>query len=1100
MTEYSSPSNLIKIDKHTGKVAYPNIILQGRSRDNVIGKINNYENYNLSLVGIGIDEVSFDVYKYVNGVKNERWDDLVDLKVIELQKYGRFQIKVSYADEAQTIKSVVGQSLEVELAQLPLREFHVNDEEDMDMVKTEYSEHKYKDGEFVPVYFYNESNPERSLLHMVLADKAPHWRIGHVPTYVSMSEEAEAELASEFMRTYTEDGTSIYDFLTGTVAQETNVVFVFDTIQRIIHCYSLIDCYQTDDAGNRVLVEKGIGDDTLVFATKRNIVNQVSIDSNEDQVKNCFFVEGGDDTINGMLAAVNMNGTRYIWKFAPFQLADMSEELRDALEQYQRDISDPVIQDEYYGEDGIFTNLCNAYQELYLKESTMMPGLISVDPKTAEYHYNKIIGGLSSDVVYVSNINDYDSEHFTGVTNNIKALAEVMTDSRYKVEIIKDTTSYSYIEGSPTGTWEGKIKVTRNTDETNTYPIDIEHSQYVRVTIGNGNTPDGEYEFVKQKIMKALASSDMQNLDFSIEDSQDRIEEYFNQYALNRLNSFYDAYNECVNILEKYGSNTKSEIQAELYEQYKKVLTAITAVRTERQEEVKAINGQIEILKGLQVGFADKYNLDLRKRLGKKLYEEFCSYRREDTYSNPNYTSDNKETVAEQLEMAKELMDVADAELSKACMLQRTVSTSLGNLLILPEFEQLYDSFALFNYIRIQTDDEILKLRLIGIDFSGDSIQDINVTFSEQIETVDRKTSDIENILNSAQSMATSFPVTVRQAKQGESANKEFVDIHANGLNATKAMITNNDNNEVTITNIGLLAKRMDDEGYYGKKQLRISGNGMYLTDDAWDSLKMAVGEIIYNDKPCYGVLADVLVGDLIVGNELNITGNITVGNDLKIGGVIQSENYDPEKKEGSMLKLGDGTFDFAGGNLTYDFENGLKINGNGTFSGTIYATDGEFNGILNVNKCTDMNNNLSYSFSVDNNGVAYSRSYDSELSIYNGRIQSLSNSRDFAGYYAGFNEGEDVGYGHVELSVNSLEAICHSAQGINSDGSFHYTQYGYKLSNEGVYCNSYGAICELDAFDCKCNANGYSFSGIYKKVEELKTWVQNNFEPKAQG
>jgi hypothetical protein len=83
--------------------------------NNVIGKIINYDNYNLSLVGVGIDEVSFDVPKYVNGVKASCWDDLIDLKVIELKKYGRFQIKVSYTDETQTTKSVVGQSLEVEL-------------------------------------------------------------------------------------------------------------------------------------------------------------------------------------------------------------------------------------------------------------------------------------------------------------------------------------------------------------------------------------------------------------------------------------------------------------------------------------------------------------------------------------------------------------------------------------------------------------------------------------------------------------------------------------------------------------------------------------------------------------------------------------------------------------------------------------------------------------------------------------------------------------------------------------------------------------------------------------------------------------------------
>ena len=294
MISHSTPSKIIKIDKHTNKIEYPTILLEKRN-GSIIGKISDYTKYNLKLVASGVDEVSFNVHKYVNGKKCSVWDDLSDLKIIELKGYGRFQISVGYADNEHTIKTIFGQSLEVELGQITLENFHINDDEDMDMVKTEYSEHKYdSEGNFIPVTFYNKNNPKRSLLHMVLADKASHWNIGHVPNYVSMSEDAEAELASEFQRMYTEDSTSIYDFLTGTVAKETNVVFTFDTINRIINCYNLFECEI-----NGVVVNSNdiIGEDTLIFATKRNIAKEINIESNEDQVKNCFRIEGGDDTI-----------------------------------------------------------------------------------------------------------------------------------------------------------------------------------------------------------------------------------------------------------------------------------------------------------------------------------------------------------------------------------------------------------------------------------------------------------------------------------------------------------------------------------------------------------------------------------------------------------------------------------------------------------------------------------------------------------------------------------------------------------------------------------------------------------------------------------
>ena len=874
MTNHSNPCQIIKIDKQTNKIDLPDILLETRSGE-IIGKISKYENFNSSLVGIGIDEVSFDVCKYVDGKKCPIWDDLIDLKLIELTGYGRFQIKVNYADNAKTVKAILGKSLEVELGQLYLNEFHVNDDEATDMVVTDYSKGNYDNkGNFIPTVFCNFKDEEHSLLHRVLKDKATHWSIGNVPTYVSMSEDAEAELSNKFQRTYTENGTSIYDFLTGVVALETNVVFIFDTFERKIHCYNLFDCYK-----NGKIVESGIGDDTLVFASKKNFLNEVSIESNQDQVKNCFRVEGGDDTITAMIAAVNMNGTNYVWKFSDFQLSDMSEELQKAIKDYQEEMSLQSTKDKYYGENGIYTKLCEAYEQLYLKESTMMPSLTTVEIGTAEEQYNNVVSGLNTSTVYVSNINNYSSSAFTGVINQVESYATILMDSRFEIEVVEGSTSFSYDKETDTyGTWKGKIKITQKTDETNTCPVIIENSAYISVKIGNGNTVDGEIEYMRQKVQKALAKQDMTNLDFSYTDSDKEIRSYFEQFSLNRLKSFYDAYNECISILAELVSTNKSDIAKDLYDEYYKVLAIIDEVKNTRQKEVDIINSEISILKDKQMQFQNDHNFQKHlEKYGENLYKEFCMYRREDTYSNPNYTSDSLETTTELLNKAKELMEVADSELSKACMLQRTVSTSLSNLLILPEFEPLYDSFALFNYIRIKTDDEILKLRLIGVDFSGDSIENINVTFSEKVESVDGKEFDTESILQQAASIATSYSSTVKQAKQGESANKEFIDIYANGLNATKAMLSNNDSNEVTMTGAGLIAKRMDDEGFYGDKQLRIVGNGMYLTDDAWKSLKMAVGEIIYinpitgEEEKAYGIIADTIIGNLIAGKQAYI-------------------------------------------------------------------------------------------------------------------------------------------------------------------------------------------------------------------------------------
>lgn len=955
MTTNSKPSQIIKIDKHTNKIALPTILLQTRSF-NTIGKLN-YTNFNVSLVANGIDEISFEVHKYVDGRICPIWDSIEDLKLVEVEDYGRFQIKVSYTDNTETIKAIHGQSLEVELGQIYLNNFHVNDEEATDMVYSDYSKDNYdligdpdeKNYVYVPTTFYRDKNsasysdkdPKRSLLDRVLADKGSHWKIGHVPTYVSMSEDDEAELASTFQRIYTVDGTSIYDFLTGDVVKETNVIFVFNTFERVIDCYSLIDCYKTNPDGTRTLVEHAYGDDTNILVSKKNLASEISIESNQEELKNCFRVEGGDDLITASVAAVNMNGTNYIWCFSDLQFRDMSEELRSKIEEYQGIMSDPETKEIYYGENGIYTRLCNAYEELYQKESSLMPCLTTVDSGDAKTQYEKVVSALESSTVYVTSVGNYTAGAHTGLDRMVIEYASIFMDSRFKIEVVNDKESNISQFDEDAKKWKGKIKITQKTNSSNTYPTIVDNFQRIEVKIddkysSNGKIdPSGELEFVRQKTLKALAESDMQNFDFT-SINEDKARSYFEQFALNRLTSFYDAYERCLSIMGDFGVvQDKTDERRKLYDEYYKILSVIGEVKKVREQEVQAIKDKIGVIEGEQIKFQNDEKYNFEKFLGEELYKEFCLYRREDTYSNSNYTSDNLNTTADLLNKAQELLKVAETELKKACVLQRTVSASLGNLLALPEFEPLYEQFSLYNFIRIRTEDEIIKLRLIKIEFDGDSIDGVNVTFSEQIESVDKRLSDMESVLQQASSIATSYSSTVKQAKQGANANNQYVDMVTNGLVAAKTSLATDIHNEVEITGAGIIARRMDDEGFYGDKQMKISGNRLYFTNNAWKSVAMAIGEILFNGEEKYGIIAECIVGKMIAGE------NMTISNE-----------------NGTVEITGDGIVIYDNKKNKVFF---ADADGNLTLTGNINATGGKIGGLFISDKSLSVKYGFNY-------------------------------------------------------------------------------------------------------------------------------------------
>lgn len=915
------PYKIIKLDRYTHKIPSPTLLLMTRSFD-VIGKVSHYENWNMSLVGNGIDEISFTVAKYVNGILNPVWDDLIDLKVIEVRDFGRFEITVNYTDNTKTEKVVHGQSLEVELSQIYLHDFHVNDEDAMSMEITQYNENDFDtNGNFIPTVFYDENDEKHSLLNRVIADKAPHWKIGYVTPYIALSEEDEHESSDTFQRTYTGEGTTIYDFLTGDVAKESNVIFVFDTINREINCYSLCDCI---DQKTGELLAPGIGEDTTILVSKRKLANEISISSNKDNVKNCFRVEGGDEIISDMIRVANMNGSNYIYQFADFQYKDMPKELVARLKKYKEEMSQQS--DAYYGENGIYTRLCKKYDDLVYYESSMMPD-VSIKDTTAEEQYRTMVNSLKTTVIGVSSVNNYSNNLFLGVSNNVEAMANILIDARYSAKIIEESTSYD----STTHKWTGNIQVTRTVDDTDYYP---KTSDGMAATF-TVSISDDELTFTRQKVEKALAKGSMLDIDFEVKNmSQAEMKSYFGQYCLNRLKSFYDGYNSCLSVLMSLNtkiSDASSSTYKDMYDKYHTRMEIVESLRNERQLQVDSINAEIDALLKEQKAFQDTWNFE--KYLGTDLYKIFCSYRREDSYVNNNYISDGLST-SECVTKAKELIDAATKELKKACVLQRTVTVNLNNLFALPEFEPLYDKFALFNYIRIRTEDEILKLRLIGIEFSGDSVSEITVTFSEQIESIDGKMSDLQSIIQQASSMSTSYPSTALQAKKGEQAKNTFNEIYSKGLNAAKTTLSNNDHNEVSITSAGVIGKRMDDEGFYGDKQFRITGNMFAFTKDNWRTVELAIGETVFRNpltgeyEKRYGVLASAIMGEAILGENMGIYSKDKAmtfdASGFRITNDVNSFVVNPSSK--TMLSLSN-----SQGKIFYVDDTGeLHIKGNG--------------------------------------------------------------------------------------------------------------------------------------------------------------------------
>lgn len=260
-----------------------------------------------------------------------------------------------------------------------------------------------------------------------------------------------------------------------------------------------------------------------------------------------------------------------------------------------------------------------------------------------------------------------------------------------------------------------------------------------------------------------------------------------------------------------------------------------------------------------------------------KLWYEFCSFRREDKYSNDNYISEGKNN-AEIITLANEFIETAKKEIYKSAELQCSISASLKNLLVIEKFKPLVNNFRVGNWLRVMVDDKVYKLRLISYTIDYDSLDSISVEFSDVVRA-NSSIKSVKDVLAQASSMATSYPAVQRQAKQGEESNAVVSSWFDSGLDATNVKIMGGADGQCqTWDNHGMLFREYDDAtGDYSPEQMKIINSTMAITTDNWKTTKTAVGKYYYNDpetgeiKMAYGINAETVVGKFILGENMTL-------------------------------------------------------------------------------------------------------------------------------------------------------------------------------------------------------------------------------------
>lgn len=243
-----------------------------------------------SEVSFNIDRELCDII-YGNTDINPYYDLVEALRLVEIEGFGFFQLQDPEitSDGIKETKSINANSLEYDLSNRYLENFIIN---------------KGVAGSIDGVQLYNANDIAHSLLHLIIAEKCPDWKIGHVDATLAMQK-----------RSFEVDRESVYDFLMNEMAPTFKCIVVFDTFNNTINIYE----------------EESAGDDTDVVITFENLASQIEVKYSADDIKTVLTVTGAEDL---SIREVNY-GLPYITDLSYYHTVEwMGEHLYNAYNDY----------------------------------------------------------------------------------------------------------------------------------------------------------------------------------------------------------------------------------------------------------------------------------------------------------------------------------------------------------------------------------------------------------------------------------------------------------------------------------------------------------------------------------------------------------------------------------------------------------------------------------------------------------------------------------------------------------------------------------------------------------------------------------------------
>ena len=242
------------------------------------------------------------------------------------------------------------------------------------------------------------------------------------------------------------------------------------------------------------------------------------------------------------------------------------------------------------------------------------------------------------------------------------------------------------------------------------------------------------------------------------------------------------------------------------------------------------------------------------------------------TYSNINFIqTDIMSASAIQLQ-AQELYDQAVDVLAKISQPRYEFTVESANFIFAQEFQPFITQLALGASITLELQEGLYSYPvLLGFDLNYDDPTDFSLIFGNRLR-LDNSSYILSDLFGQTVTSAINSTFNSEQWSSWNDNYKNDVSTFINSsLDAAVNNIVTGVGQNILINQNGIRVRKSTGTNVFSPNQLWMNNGVLAFSDDNFDTAKLALGQISTSSGSYFGLVAEVIVGNLIAGNQLVI-------------------------------------------------------------------------------------------------------------------------------------------------------------------------------------------------------------------------------------